>query len=334
MPADPIHLAQRIQVDDTLATVRYIGPVPPTPGEWLGVEWDNPLRGKHDGFHNGVRYFHCSVPNSGSFIRPNPAKIFTGRPFLAALVERYMPSLPNAAKDDAGGYSAEQDVGIIHFGGDRSIEVEIVGFEKIERKQKHLDQLQEVGLAQTQISSAGTPGEIKRIAPHIHDLDLSKNLITDWSVIAQIISQLHELEVLRLKYAIFDRSVLVFYFRVCGEAYVVFISPSHTRVTPHSHTRFDPLPTPLPLGLEHAFTSLRSLALNYTRISWREIQHFEPALPLLENLQLAGNGIRELSGGEAEGEETVHGFKNLKWLNLEENVIEAWGEVARLRELE
>ncbi|RUS25219.1 hypothetical protein BC938DRAFT_472470, partial [Jimgerdemannia flammicorona] len=312
MPADPIHLAQRIQVDDTLATVRYIGPVPPTPGEWLGVEWDNPLRGKHDGFHNGVRYFHCSapaqalflltayalslrssVPNSGSFIRPNPAKIFTGRPFLAALVERYMPSLPNAAKDDAGGYSAEQDVGIIHFGGDRSIEVEIVGFEKIERKQKCV-KLQEVGLAQTQISSAGTPGEIKRIAPH-----LSKNLITDWSVIAQIISQLHELEVLRL-----------------------------------NHTRFDPLPTPLPLGLEHAFTSLRSLALNYTRISWREIQHFEPALPLLENLQLAGNGIRELSGGEAEGEETVHGFKNLKWLNLEENVIEAWGEVARLRELE
>lgn len=26
-------------------------------GVWLGVEWDNPARGKHDGLHEGTRYF-------------------------------------------------------------------------------------------------------------------------------------------------------------------------------------------------------------------------------------------------------------------------------------
>ena len=26
-------------------------------GDWLGVEWDDPSRGKHDGSHNGQRYF-------------------------------------------------------------------------------------------------------------------------------------------------------------------------------------------------------------------------------------------------------------------------------------
>ncbi len=52
-------LDKRIQFEDQFATVRYIGQVPPTKGEWLGVEWDNVSRGKHDGFHEGVRYFTC-----------------------------------------------------------------------------------------------------------------------------------------------------------------------------------------------------------------------------------------------------------------------------------
>lgn len=29
------------------------------PGLWLGVEWDHPSRGKHDGSHDGVQYFTC-----------------------------------------------------------------------------------------------------------------------------------------------------------------------------------------------------------------------------------------------------------------------------------
>lgn len=44
-----------------IGTVLYMGPVPPTSGDWLGVEWDDPSRGKHDGMHKetGVRYFTC-----------------------------------------------------------------------------------------------------------------------------------------------------------------------------------------------------------------------------------------------------------------------------------
>lgn len=42
-----------------LGTVRYAGAVPPTKGAWLGVEWDDPARGKHDGSHEGTPYFEC-----------------------------------------------------------------------------------------------------------------------------------------------------------------------------------------------------------------------------------------------------------------------------------
>lgn len=42
-----------------LGTILYHGPVPPTKGNWYGVEWDEPARGKHSGVYEktGVRYF-------------------------------------------------------------------------------------------------------------------------------------------------------------------------------------------------------------------------------------------------------------------------------------
>lgn len=78
-------VGRRVSCDGERATVRYVGPVPPTAGEiraevspnnhirtlanragsdlpsglWLGVEWDHPSRGKHDGSHDGVQYFTC-----------------------------------------------------------------------------------------------------------------------------------------------------------------------------------------------------------------------------------------------------------------------------------
>lgn len=53
------HIGQRLSFDGALCTVRYIGPVADTQKDWLGVEWDDPSRGKHDGEHKGVKYFSC-----------------------------------------------------------------------------------------------------------------------------------------------------------------------------------------------------------------------------------------------------------------------------------
>ncbi|TWW59166.1 E Tubulin-folding cofactor [Takifugu flavidus] len=52
-------VGRRVACDGERATVRYVGPIPPTAGLWLGVEWDHPSRGKHDGSHDGVQYFTC-----------------------------------------------------------------------------------------------------------------------------------------------------------------------------------------------------------------------------------------------------------------------------------
>lgn len=42
-----------------IGTVRFVGQVDGTAGVWLGVEWDDPERGKHDGTKDGNRYFSC-----------------------------------------------------------------------------------------------------------------------------------------------------------------------------------------------------------------------------------------------------------------------------------
>lgn len=53
------YIGKRLSFDDNLCSVKYIGQVAGTKGNWLGVEWDDPTRGKHAGIHNGVRYFEC-----------------------------------------------------------------------------------------------------------------------------------------------------------------------------------------------------------------------------------------------------------------------------------
>lgn len=52
-------VGQRRSFDGHLSTIRYVGTVQGTTGDWLGVEWDDASRGKHSGEHKGVRYFSC-----------------------------------------------------------------------------------------------------------------------------------------------------------------------------------------------------------------------------------------------------------------------------------
>ena len=81
--------------DGFRGTVRYIGPVAAAKNKteiWLGVEWDNTERGKHDGScvdEEGkvYRYFDCAA-GAGSFVKPG--KVTSGRTFIEALKERYV----------------------------------------------------------------------------------------------------------------------------------------------------------------------------------------------------------------------------------------------------
>jgi hypothetical protein len=54
-----LYVGKRLSYAGDLCTVRYVGEVTGTRGEWLGVEWDDPSRGKHSGEAGGTKYFEC-----------------------------------------------------------------------------------------------------------------------------------------------------------------------------------------------------------------------------------------------------------------------------------
>ncbi|KAL4212034.1 hypothetical protein AB4K20DRAFT_1890136 [Rhizopus microsporus] len=276
---DDIQIGTRIQVDRDRATVRFIGAVEGTKGEWLGVEWDEPTRGKHDGTHKGVKYFECRYPSSGSFIRFQPNKVLLGQTFMQALKDKYLAE----QEENSVAYDKVADRGEVYLGGNKQIVVETYGFEKVQRTMRQLERLTVVGLAEMLISSAGSPEEISKANLAIEDLDLSRNLISSWEELEKIALQLPKLTILRL-----NQSRL--------------ISPQQ------------------PLQLRY----LQTLVLNKTLISWKDVEILAPGLPQLEDLQLGGNEIKSLSSIQ---------WERLKCLNLEENLIEDWGEVAKLQSL-
>ncbi|KAK3533705.1 hypothetical protein QTP70_023976 [Hemibagrus guttatus] len=173
-------VGRRVLCDGERATVRYIGTVPPTTGLWLGVEWDNPERGKHDGSYEGVQYFACSHPTGGSFVRAK--KVNFGVDFLSAVKLRYEMEL-----DEAIGEEVKISTKTVN----------LVGFESILEKQR-MENLTEIALINCEVSGPGPVNEIRKHTPNVVSLDLSGNLLSSWEVVAAITEQLDKLQELCL----------------------------------------------------------------------------------------------------------------------------------------
>ncbi|PYH99094.1 RNI-like protein [Aspergillus ellipticus CBS 707.79] len=201
---------QRRAYAGDLCTVRYVGAVEGTTGEWLGVEWDDPTRGKHAGEHRGVRYFTCknNHPTSGSFVRPSrPAD--KPRGFLEALREKYASEFLEEQLARQNGSELTSGDALhkpIRF---NSKVAEEVGFDKIRKQLAKLEELKIVLLDGLRVSGAlaneanpedieSAYAEIEQTCPLITELDLSQNLLTSWSVIARICKRLKALKALKL----------------------------------------------------------------------------------------------------------------------------------------
>ncbi|XP_037546358.1 tubulin-specific chaperone E [Nematolebias whitei] len=174
LPADPV--GRRVSCGGERATVRYVGPVPPTPGLWLGVEWDNAERGKHDGSHGGVQYFTCRHPKGGSFVRP--AKASFGVDFLTALQRTYEFNTEEVLSEE--------------------ITVSSKKLEWLAVEARRFESLPAVMLNCQEVNGPGAPGEIRKTTPNVRWLDLSGSLLSSWEEVSSITEQLEKLEGLQL----------------------------------------------------------------------------------------------------------------------------------------
>ena len=189
----------RLSFEVHLCSVRWHGALPGTTGRWLGVEWDDTSRGKHDGSFKGVKVFECHHSDrAGSFIRPD-RKADDERTVLQAIRDKY--EFQHAGRDASTN-------GIVVISGKVAEEV---GFDKIARQQAQLANLRVVYIDRMVVSGLQPQhsqtrdtiqyGEqLAQTCPNIAELDIGYNVISSWAVIVCICLHLTKLSILRAKY--------------------------------------------------------------------------------------------------------------------------------------
>jgi hypothetical protein len=194
---DGFYEGKRLSYGGALGTVRYYGPLTGTKGSWIGVEWDDEGRGKHDGTYEGQRIFSCLSKSKtiASFVRPTrPAN--SPRTFLEALHFKY------GGKEEEGFLEKPVEIsGKI---------VEEVGFEKIRQQQAELRELRIAVLDDIQLCGISReprkPESLRRIqdeiaqtCPNITELDLGWSLLETWQDVADICLPLTKLRTLKVR---------------------------------------------------------------------------------------------------------------------------------------
>jgi hypothetical protein len=193
-----LYEGRRLSYDGALCTVKCFisaGKIPGTKGDWLGVEWDDPRRGKHNGVYNSQQYFTCKSkhPSVASFVRPN-RKSDAERTLLEAIRFKYQ-----------AGNSKNTEVVIIS-----GKVAEEIGFDKISREQSVLADLRVVLVDQLCVNGVAPRGsssekvlwaqkELAEVCPNIVELDVGHNPIERWVDIEDMLEALKLLRVLKLK---------------------------------------------------------------------------------------------------------------------------------------
>ena len=243
-------------------TVRYVGGVATSKNPetvWIGVEWDDATRGKHDGSvekdGTTTRYFRCA-PGAGSFVKPS--KVKGGLDFLGAMIERYVKNADAVP---------QEEMYVNTMRGNR-VAIEQVSCPRVARRQQ-IDENENISLKGSDVAFAGEPGAIAEACGNIVDLNLTSAMLHAWEAVAQIAAQLPRLEQLELSH---NRLV-----RICAAS---------------------PIPPSLGGGGgggggSGCFGALRVLVLNNTGTRWGWVQRLEDmgAFPTLEELHLCSNGI-------------------------------------------
>ncbi|CAG5059932.1 unnamed protein product [Parnassius apollo] len=176
-----VSIGSRVKSGYDFGTVKYIGDVQGYKGIWYGVEWDNPARGKHDGFVDDIQYFKTTKPGAGSFVRPNKISPFKT---CADAIRKYYGD----REDET--VAAHRRMVINEWKREMGAPfIEMVGFEKIHQKQK-FDRLLEVCVHDQNVSKAG---DVASLCPNVRSLDVSRNLFSNWREIIQLSAQLPDL---------------------------------------------------------------------------------------------------------------------------------------------
>ncbi|XP_068212358.1 tubulin-specific chaperone E [Palaemon carinicauda] len=336
MESMKVMVGSRVECDGVRGTLKFIGEVATTSGIWYGVDWDDESRGKHDGSHKGTKYFEARTQTSGSFVRPT--KVSTGVTLEEAVRGRY--------QDDTTieSHHTEQLQRAI-----RARFVEVVGMDKIGKKQSKLEELENVVLDGWRVCCAGENSNLSKLLPRVQELNLSNSLLSSWQSVAQIARQLPKLKFLDLSGNMLQRpqkpeeliesmsnishlvlnNMIGYGWKDLLTCCVMFPTLKKLQVAYNQLTTLGPIPSDILSCLEEIDISANPIS------SWEEICHLG-MLPRIESIN-ANNCLFKLidfpTGSDGPFNQKTELFPNLKILTVANNPLELWDSLGNLNKL-
>lgn len=168
-----VQVGDRLAVDSDKCTVRFIGEIPQWPSTiTFGVEWDDANRGKNLGVLDGVHYFDVTYPKLGSFIKLTNRKINFGTTFETTLNQVYR---------DNGAMK------LIKWSENKA--TENLGWDAHNHLMRDYTQLESISVDNRNVNQVLITDKF----PNLKMLDLSSNLLTDFTQILKVLKQIPNL---------------------------------------------------------------------------------------------------------------------------------------------
>ncbi|KAL3122898.1 hypothetical protein niasHT_010298 [Heterodera trifolii] len=181
-----VEINQRVVLNGSKGVVRYLGPVEGTAGQWVGVDWDDPTRGKHDGrTRDGRRYFTATAASSASFVREQC--LHTGDELFSAICAKY------ATEGDDDDKCQNETI----EAGDK-VRWQLVNMDKVRRAQRDVFRLRCIVLSWSLVSHLDVSKLGDRTFANCAELDLTETLVGKWTQICDILARFPALRIFHL----------------------------------------------------------------------------------------------------------------------------------------
>uniref|UniRef100_A0A1I7UB38 Tubulin-specific chaperone E n=1 Tax=Caenorhabditis tropicalis TaxID=1561998 RepID=A0A1I7UB38_9PELO len=320
-----MEIGQRVRINTEKATIRFIGEVDGYgKQQWVGLEWDDPSRGKHDGVVKGKRYFQTNHPTGGSLMKaeiiPKPKDL------LFEIKNRY-------AEDEM----VENEIELAQS----SKKIELIGMERLAAKQSNIEKLINIVLDNQSVGYPPPSGSPQFMI--CRELNLYGNLLYKWKTVRQILNffpRIQELNLRRNMMQPFNQEddseqdeEDSAYSESCKKLVI-----SECQLDENS---IDPILRRFPLTTEVVafgnrlrrfsvsdIVANRLISLDLEDNLFGSIDLIEGNFPHLMHLSLARCGITSLIGLDG-----CVKFPNLEYLNIQGNEIIDWKSVNAMRSL-
>ncbi|CAD5125689.1 DgyrCDS13896 [Dimorphilus gyrociliatus] len=326
------NIGDRLVVDEEVCTVRFFGIVEGTKGNWLGVEWDNPKRGKHSGEKDGKFYFKTHIPNAGSFVRPRLAH--TGNSLMTALNERY------GIVENGG---VDKDLSVRGSRG-RETAVEMVGAEKVNQTMSHLENLVQMSLEGFYLNSVEKNSPILK---KLRVFDFGRCLLKSWEEVSKFLEFMPSINEISVSSNLLDLppnpQMLSEFFE---KVKVLVTNRMYFRQLPEiNYYTWNEVKKlgQICRNLEELFVCFNNITeiddvstitnIKYLNLEGNSLADFNQVLTLSELPNLTVLVLNDTGVKEVKFPENFNGFSKLYDLYLDKNQIADWFSITELRRL-